>query len=61
VIQVGRPAPVVESIWIVALGYQLEILKMKEMDKWLKLFQKMWEERFNLLDKVLDAIKNKKK
>ena len=34
---------------------------MKEIDKWLMLFQKIWEKRFNLLDKVLAAMKNKKK
>jgi DNA-binding transcriptional ArsR family regulator len=41
--------------------YQLEIKKMKEIDKWLEQFRKIWEERFNQLDKVLFTIKNKKK
>ena len=41
--------------------YQLEIKKMKEIDKWLEQFRKIWEERFNQLDKVLATIKNKKK
>ncbi len=41
--------------------YQLEIKKMKEIDKWLEQFRKIWEERFNQLDKVLSAMKNKKK
>ena len=41
--------------------YQLEIKKMKEIDKWLEQFRKIWEERFNQLDKVLSTIKNKKK
>src|ERR1700745_424601 len=41
--------------------YSLEIQKMKEIDKWLDQFQKIWETRFNQLDKVLSIIKNKKK
>lgn len=38
--------------------YSLEIEKMKEIDKWLNQFRKIWETRFNQLDKVL--LKNKK-
>ena len=41
--------------------YQLEIKKMKEIDKWLEQFRKIWESRFNQLDKVLLTIKNNKK
>ncbi len=41
--------------------YQLEVNKMKEIDKWLDQFRKIWETRFNQLDKVLLTIKNKKK
>jgi DNA-binding transcriptional ArsR family regulator len=41
--------------------YQLEIKKMKEIDKWLNQFRKIWEVRFNQLDEVLLTIKNKKK
>jgi DNA-binding transcriptional ArsR family regulator len=41
--------------------YQLEIKKMKEIDKWLEQFRKIWEDRFNQLDKVLSTIKSKKK
>ena len=41
--------------------YQLEIDKMKEIDKWLEQFRKIWETRFNQLDSVLATIKNKKK
>ena len=41
--------------------YQLEIKKMKEIDKWLEQFRKIWEERFNQLDKVLSTIKKNKK
>jgi|SRR6266498_5860367 len=41
--------------------YQLEIKKMKEIDKWLEQFRKIWENRFNQLDKVLSTIKKQKK
>ena len=41
--------------------YSLEIDKMKEIDKWLEQFRKIWEKRFNQLDKVLLTIKDKKK
>ena len=41
--------------------YQLEIDKMKEIDKWLEQFRKLWETRFNQLDTVLSTIKKQKK
>lgn len=41
--------------------YQLEINKMKEIDKWLEQFRKIWEDRFNELDSILDQLKSKKK
>ena len=41
--------------------YQLELNKMKEIDKWLNQFRKMWETKFNQLDVVLANLKNKKK
>jgi DNA-binding transcriptional ArsR family regulator len=41
--------------------YMLEVNKMKEIDKWLEQFRKIWESRFNELDKVLLTIKNRKK
>jgi DNA-binding transcriptional ArsR family regulator len=41
--------------------YSLEINKMKEIDKWLEQFKKIWESRFNQLDKVLATIKKQKK
>jgi DNA-binding transcriptional ArsR family regulator len=41
--------------------YQLNGNKMQEIDKWLAQFRKLWEGRFNELDKVLLTIKNKKK
>lgn len=40
--------------------YQLEVNKMKEIDKWLNQFRKIWETRFNQLDEALSTIKNKK-
>jgi len=41
--------------------YSLEIEKMKEIDKWIDQFRKIWETRFNQLDKVLSTLKKKKK
>mgnify|MGYP001288020854 CR=1 FL=1 len=41
--------------------YQLELNKMKEIDKWLSQFRKIWETRFNQLDEVLAKIKKNKK
>jgi DNA-binding transcriptional ArsR family regulator len=48
--------------------YKLEIDKMKEIDKWLNQFRKIWETKFNQLDKVLanmsvnrQALKKQKK
>jgi len=40
--------------------YQLEVSKMKEIDKWLAQIKKIWEDRFNELDNVLLKLKNKK-
>ncbi|MGV3458900.1 MAG: ArsR/SmtB family transcription factor [Flavobacterium sp.] len=37
--------------------YSLEIEKMKEIDKWLEQFRKIWETRFNQLDDLLSTIK----
>ena len=41
--------------------YQLQVDKMKEIDKWLSQFRKIWENRFNQLDNLLSTIKNTKK
>jgi DNA-binding transcriptional ArsR family regulator len=41
--------------------YQLNGTKLKEIDKWLEQFRKIWESRFNQLDNVLFTIKNHKK
>ena len=40
--------------------YQLEIEKMKEIDKWLEQYRKIWETRFTQLDDVLATIKKQK-
>lgn len=39
--------------------YQLEVQKMKEIDKWLERFRKIWEDRFDQLDNVLATLKKK--
>jgi DNA-binding transcriptional ArsR family regulator len=41
--------------------YSLQIEKMKEIDKWLDQFRKIWETRFAQLDKVLSTMKKQKK
>lgn len=41
--------------------YHLEFEKMKQIDKWLEQFRKLWENRFVELDKLLINLKNKKK
>jgi DNA-binding transcriptional ArsR family regulator len=41
--------------------YSLEVEKMKEIDKWLNQFRKIWEMQFNQLDKVLSTLKKQKK
>ena len=39
--------------------YTLEIDKMKEIDQWLEQFRKIWQTRFEQLDKVLEQMKKK--
>ena len=41
--------------------YQLNADKLKEIDKWLEQFRKIWENRFNELDNVLSTLKKQKK
>ena len=41
--------------------YSLEIDKLKEIDKWIEQFRKIWETRFNQLDNLLATIKKNKK
>src|ERR1041385_6774467 len=40
--------------------YQLNEIKMKEIDKWLAQFRKIWESRFDELDHVLSTLKNRR-
>lgn len=40
--------------------YQLEVDKMKEIDKWLEQFRKIWINRYDQLDQLLSTIKKKK-
>lgn len=39
--------------------YEIELEKMKEIDIWLEKFRKIWEDRFNQLDDVLNKLKSK--
>ena len=41
--------------------YQLEIEKMKDIDKWLEQFRKIWESRFSQLDELLLTLNTNKK
>ena len=41
--------------------YQLKVEKIKEIDKWLEQFRKIWESRFEQLDQLLATIKQEKK
>jgi DNA-binding transcriptional ArsR family regulator len=41
--------------------YKLSGTKMKEIDKWLEQYKKIWESRFNQLDDVLLTLKTNKK
>jgi DNA-binding transcriptional ArsR family regulator len=41
--------------------YSLEIEKMKEIDKWLNQFRKIWETRLDQLEKLLSTIKKQGK
>lgn len=43
------------------LYYHINATKIKEVDKWVEQFRKIWETRFNQLDSVLTTIKNQKK
>ena len=39
--------------------YNLNLKKMKEVDKWLEQFRELWENKYNQLDKVLQKLKSK--
>lgn len=41
--------------------YSLEINKMKEIDKWMEQYRKIWESRYGQLDDLLTTIKKDKK
>ena len=41
--------------------YQLEIDKMKEIDKWIAQFREIWESRFDKLDNLLATLQKQKK
>jgi DNA-binding transcriptional ArsR family regulator len=41
--------------------YRLEIEKMKEIDKWLEQYRKIWETRLSQLDGLLATIKKQEK
>jgi DNA-binding transcriptional ArsR family regulator len=41
--------------------YELEVKKMKDIDKWLDQYKKIWENRFNQLDNLLLTIKKQNK
>ena len=41
--------------------YELNLNKMKEIDKWIDKFRKLWEDRFAELDNLLTTIKTPKK
>lgn len=38
--------------------YQLKMDKMKEIDQWLEQFRKIWEQRYNQLDDLLQILKS---
>ena len=37
--------------------YYLDVNKMKEIDKWLEQFRKLWQDKFNQLDDLLNKLK----
>ncbi|MBL7736666.1 MAG: metalloregulator ArsR/SmtB family transcription factor [Chitinophagaceae bacterium] len=39
--------------------YSLEMKKMKEIDRWLEQFRKIWEDRFDNLDRLLAKMQKK--
>ena len=41
--------------------YHLNSKKMKEIDKWIEQFRKMWEDKFDKLDVLLNKIQSKPK
>ena len=41
--------------------YHINSTQLKEIDKWIEQFKKIWENRFNQLDTVLSTLKKNKK
>ena len=41
--------------------YSLKIEKIKEIDRWLEQYRKIWEHRFDQLDNILSTMKGQKK
>lgn len=41
--------------------YHVNATQLKEVDKWIAQFKKIWEDRFNELDNVLLTLKKKRK
>src|ERR1700733_7485662 len=41
--------------------YHINANKMKDIDKWIAQFRKIWETRFEQLDKVLSTLKKQKR
>ena len=41
--------------------YYINANKMKDVDKWIEQFKKIWETRFDHLDIILSTIKKQKK
>jgi DNA-binding transcriptional ArsR family regulator len=39
--------------------YSLEIEKMKEIDRWIEQYRKIWETRYKQLEEVLEVMKKK--
>lgn len=40
------------------IHYQLKLEKMKELDRWLNIFRKQWEDRFSQLDNLFKNLNN---
>ena len=40
------------------IHYQIKIDKIKEIDMWVEQLRKVWENRFDQLDNLLDKLKN---
>lgn len=38
--------------------YEIELEKMREIDIWLERFRKLWDDKFNQLDNVLENLKS---